>query len=102
MVGDAIELGGVAVGDDDDLAVARLDLLQVALHLLEDALAGGDGDDRQVLVDERDRPVLHLAGRIALGVDVGDLFQFQRPFEGHRVLDAAAEEEEVGRRVVAP
>ena len=51
-----------------------------------------------LLVDERDRPVLHLAGRIALGVDVGDLLQLQRAFERDRVVDAAAEVEEVAAR----
>ena len=49
-------------------------------------------DDRHLLVDERDRPVLHLAGRIAFGVDVGDLLQLQRAFERDRVVDAAAED----------
>ena len=52
-----------------------------------------------ILVDEGDRPVLHLAGRVALRVDVGDLLQLQRALEGHRVVEAAAEIEEVaGRR----
>ena len=44
-----------------------------------------DRDDRQVLVDQRDRAVLHLARRIALGVDVRDLLQLQRAFERDRV-----------------
>ena len=47
------------------------------------------------LVDERDRAVLHLAGRIALGVDVRDLLQLQRALERDRIVDAAAEVEEV-------
>ena len=54
-----------------------------------------------LLVDERDRAVLHLAGRIALGVDVRDLLQLQRAFERDRVVDAAAEVEEVGAVVEA-
>ena len=56
----------------------------------------GEHDDRHALVDERDRPVLHLTRRITLGVDVRDLFQLQRAFERDRVVDAAAEIEKVG------
>ena len=41
-------------------------------------------DDRHGLVDQRARRVLHLAGGIALGVDVGDLLELERPFEGER------------------
>ena len=40
--------------------------------------------------------VLHLAGGITLGVNVGDLLQLERAFERDRIVDAAAEIEEVG------
>ena len=46
-----------------------------------------DGDDRHLLVDQRDRAVLHLASGIAFGVDVGDLLQLQRAFERDREVD---------------
>ena len=59
-------------------------------------------DDRHLLVDERDRAVLHLAGRIALGVDVGDLLQLQRPFERDRIVDAAPEVEKVAPLIEPP
>ena len=39
--------------------------------------------------------MLHLAGGVAFGVDVGDLLELERAFEGDGVVDAAAEEEEV-------
>jgi hypothetical protein len=39
--------------------------------------------------------VLHLAGGVAFGVDVGDFLELERAFEGDGVVDAAAEEEEV-------
>ena len=39
--------------------------------------------------------MLHLPGGVAFGVDVGDFLQLQRPLEGQRVVDAAAEEEEI-------
>ena len=45
--------------------------------------------------DEGDRAVLELAGGVALGPQVGDLLQLEGPLQGHRVADAAAEEEEV-------
>jgi hypothetical protein len=41
-----------------------------------------DGHHRHALVDQRDRSVLHLAGRIAFSVNIGDLFQLQGAFEG--------------------
>ena len=49
------------------------------------------------LVDQRDRPVLHLAAGIALGVDVGDLLQLQRAFQRDREGRAAAHVEDVAR-----
>ena len=56
---------------------------------------GGDADYGEGLVDEGVGAVLHLAGGVAFGVDVGDLFEFECAFEGDGVVDAAAEEEEV-------
>ena len=45
--------------------------------------------------------MLHLAGRIALGVDVRDLLQLERALERDRVVHAAAEEQEVRALVEA-
>ena len=39
--------------------------------------------------------MLHLAGGVAFGVDVGNFFELQGTFECDRVVDAAAEEEEI-------
>ena len=39
--------------------------------------------------------MLHLAGGVAFGVDVGDLLELEGAFEGDGVVDAAAEKEEV-------
>ena len=50
---------------------------------------------RQVLVDEGDGAVLHLAGGVALGVDVGDFLELERALERDRVVGAAPEEEDV-------
>ena len=45
--------------------------------------------DGHLLVDQGDGAVLHLAGGITLGVDVGNLLQLQCAFERNRVVDAA-------------
>src|SRR5580658_1456140 len=68
-------------GDGDDAAAAGGDLLNVGerLFVLEDrggvsGVLGGDDDDGEGFVDERVGAVLHLAGGVAFGVDVTDLF----------------------------
>ena len=58
---------------------------------------GRDDDDGDVLVDQRDGPVLQFARRIALGVDVGNFLELQGAFERDRIIDAAAEEQHVTR-----
>src|SRR5262245_38706460 len=58
----------IAFGRDrNDASLARAHLLHVAHDLVVGAVAGADEHHRHVLVDERDRPVLHLRRRIALG-----------------------------------
>ena len=52
-------------------------------------------DHRHVLVDQRDRPVLQLARRVALGVDVAQLLELERALERQRIGGAAAEIEHV-------
>ena len=100
------ELGdeGVAFGGDgDDPAGTGGDFLDVGegLFVLEDGARGirrvfcGDADDGEGLVDEGVGAVLHLAGGVAFGVDVGDLLELEGAFERDGVVDAAAEEEEV-------
>jgi hypothetical protein len=56
---------------------------------------GATADHRHVLVHQRQRAVLEFAGRIALGVDVGDFLELQRAFQRDRVVVAAAEEQRV-------
>jgi len=92
----------VALGRDrDHVRTAGGGLLDVRDDLVVDhLLVDGDADDRRVGVQERDRPVLHLARRIALGVDVGDLLQLERALERDRVVDAAADVEEVLRLAI--
>ena len=60
--------------------------LFVAQHRvgIRSTIARRDHHHRQVLVDQRVGTVLHLAGGISLGVDVGDLLQLERAFERDR------------------
>ena len=53
-------------------------------------------------VEQRDGPVLQLARRVALGVDVADLLELQRALQRHRVAAAAADEHEAAGVDVAP
>src|SRR5207237_3981690 len=75
--------------------------LHVGADLLVDRVAERDRNDRQLLVDERVRAVLHLSRRRAFGVDVRELLELERALERGRVVHAAPEEEEVVRAVVA-
>jgi hypothetical protein len=81
-------IGGLAylviafVGYRDYLAGARFYFLEVRQRLLVAkhrsgivAIARGDDHDRKVLINQRIGPMLHFAGRIALGVDVRNFFQ---------------------------
>ncbi len=96
----------VAFGDDgDDDAVARFHFLDVGDGLFIPRHGGGiffvargENDDRQILVDQGVGAVLHFAGGVPLGVNVGDLLQLQSAFEGDGVVDAAAEV----KKVIAP
>ena len=89
-------------GDGDDFARSRGDFLDVRerFFVALDGVAvgvvfGGEDDDGERLVDERVGAVLHLACRVAFGVDVGNFLELERAFQSNGVVDAAAEEEEV-------
>ena len=82
----------VAFGSDgDDRAVAGLDLLEIAQRLGVQRAARSHEDARSLAVHERDRPVFHLGGRIALGVDIADLLELERTFERDRKMKVATE-----------
>ena len=88
-------------GDRDHLRAARPHLVDVVDHLREDRRARRHRDDRRALVEHRDRAVLHLAGRIGVGRDVGDLLELERSLEGDRHAGMTPDvEEEV--RLPAP
>ena len=54
-------------------------------------------DHRQVFVDQRVRPMLHFAGRIAFRVNVGNLLQLERAFERDREMNAAPKKKKIVR-----
>src|SRR3989304_5361287 len=62
-------------------------LLEVPEHALVGAVARHERHDRQLAGHERDRAVLHLAARIALGVGVRDLLELWGALERDRVLE---------------
>jgi len=92
----------VSIGYDGDYdAVARLTSLMfgnalfIACHCFRVGfVASGEHDNRQILVDQRVRAMLHLAGGVAFGVNVRDFLELQSTFECDRVVDASAEIEE--------
>ena len=85
------------IGDQHDPSAARRDLLHVRGGLLEQRVVGREHDHGDVLVDERDGPVLELARSVALGVDVGDFLELQRALERDGIARPAAEIEHVER-----
>ena len=85
----------VRFGEGDEAAAPGRHLFQVALDFLQDRTPGGQDHHRHVLVDKGDGTVLHFAGGVALGVDVGDFLEFQGPFQGYGVVKAPPEVQEV-------
>ena len=86
---------GALGGHADQLGIAGLSLLGVGEHLLEHQARHGDRHHRHPGIEQGDRPMLHFAGRVALGVDVADLLELQGAFQGNRVVDAPAQEDHV-------
>ena len=95
----------VAFGDDGDHdAVARFHFLHVRDAFFRSASSRRDRIRRawrctttgKIFVDQRVGAVLHFAGGIAFGVDVGNFLELERAFESDGVVDAAAEIEEIG------
>ena len=97
-LGDALQLRVVAVGQRDDGRAAGVDLLGGGEHAVVGLVAGHDGDDGGLGAEEREGAVLELAGRVALGVQVGDLFELPGPLQRSGVVDALADDEGVLRR----
>ena len=85
----------IVLGEHVKLAAARLDLLQIGLEFFNQLVVRGDRNNRHLVVDQGQRAVLELTGRVGLGVDVGDLLELERTLHGDRVLVTAAEKQGV-------
>ena len=92
MAGRSAGYGALVVSEHIELAASRPHGLNVGLELLEELVRGGDDHDRHVGVNERDGAVLELSGGVALGVDVADLLELQRPLERDGEMHSPAEE----------
>ena len=53
--------------------------------------------DGHIAINQRDRSVLHLSGRITLGMDIRYFLQFQCAFQSHGIGEATTEIKEVMR-----
>src|SRR5262249_62311211 len=83
------------IGDQNDFAAARCNLLHIGERLLESAIVRRNDDYRHLLIDKRYGPVLELTGRIAFGMDVRDLLELQGPFKRKREACPATEIKDV-------
>ena len=70
------DIGGAMGSKGEDGAAAGFDFHEVAEHFLLGALIAAHAYDSEVGVDEGDGAVFHFSGGIAVGIDVGDLFEF--------------------------
>src|ERR1700744_4352743 len=82
-------------GDGQHQAFPGFDLLDVAHDLFMVGVLGGDENDGQLVVHQGDRAVFHFRGGVALGVYIGNLFQLQGAFQGHREVVSPAKVEEI-------
>ncbi len=76
-------------GHTDLLGIASLGFLSMGQHLVEHLARHRDRHHQQPRTQQRSLAVLHLAGRLALGIDVADLLELQGALRGDRAVDAA-------------
>ena len=86
---------GIPIGEHEQRAAACLYFMQVGLELFEQLIVGRNGDHRHVRVNQRQGSVLELAGRVGLGMDIGDFLELQGAFQGNGILHPATEEQRV-------
>ena len=83
----------VEVGEDIQLAAAGVDFLHVGGEFFQEAVIGGDDHHRHVLVHQGQGAVFQLAGRIGLGVNVGNLLEFEGALQGDGIVEPPSQEE---------
>src|SRR5215216_6283349 len=85
----------VPVGNENYASASRGYFLHIRNRLFEKIVARREDYHGDMLVDQRNRPVLQLACGITLGVNIGNLLEFQSSLERDRVVDPAAQIEHV-------
>src|ERR1035437_7964696 len=81
--------GGIRRDNESGAGLAQS--YQHRLHLGQRRAIGDDCVYHEAWVDDRDRAVLEVRGRVGVGEDVGRLLQLERPLEGGRVVEATPE-----------
>ena len=84
---------GVAVRKNVQLAATRAHFLHIALELFQKTVVGRYRHDGHLTVNQRQRSVLELAGRIGFSVDVADFLELEAAFQREGVVEAAPDEE---------
>ena len=96
-------LGYLAVSGRDyghHLPLAGLDLLDVVDNLVIELVMRGQDEDWHTVVNQRNGAVFHFCRGVALGVDVGDLLEFQGALQSHGVEVSAAQVDGVLRKLI--
>ncbi len=96
-VGHAFHDGVVFRGDRQNRTAASLNLAHVAHDLVADVALGSSEDGHHAIADQGQRPVFHLARRAFDRRDVGDLLEFEGPFQRHVSVRPSTHEEEQRR-----
>ena len=67
-------------------------LPDIAHHLVEELLVGGDGDDQRPVLQQGDGAMLQLPGGVGLRVDIADLLQLQAGLQAGGIVHVPADE----------
>src|SRR6186997_747672 len=81
--------------DRDHRPASGFCFLHVADHLFKHVVVWSNCDDRHTLIDQRDRPVLHLSCRVPFGVDVGNFLELQCALERDWIMDPPTQEQKI-------
>ena len=79
----------------DHHSVPRLNFLDIAERFFINIPLGRQSNHRHAFDDQRQCSMLEFPCRISLGMDIGNLFQFQRTFHRDRIIDRAADEKHI-------
>ena len=90
-----IDDAGVRIREDVEPAAAGAHFFEVGSHFPHQLAARRNRHHGHVLIHQRQRAVLQFARRIAFGVDVGNLLEFERPFQSDRIVCATTEKQRV-------